>query len=309
MNNGGISMAGFKRTASCVKCGGVIIKIKQRTGGAIFQCLDCDNDLNEVKCDKYQTFSTICEKCGAETFKVRITPGEKDSKNEHWIPECASCADIPKLVNIDNEGNLIDEEERKLLIKEDGIRKAKCEKCGSIDFKIKQSVGGVIFCCTKCDNKLEEVEYEKYQTLLPSCSKCGEDIFKVIIEQDKEDDTIERWSPECIKCKGTPKSVYIDNGYKLINEDERRMLIMKDRIEELEAEVEDNEETINELESEAEDLNNTIEEKDYKIYRLKEKLEHAEQFISNLEREISDLQDEASNLNNKISDLEWQLDR
>ena len=269
-----------------------------------------------MKFDRYQTFSTNCGKCGVEEFKVRIRPDEKDSEIEHCIPECVSCANNPKLVNIDNKGNLIGEDERILLIEEDSIRKTCCEKCGSITFKIKQSVGGVIYCCTECDNELEEVEYEKYQTLLPSCGNCSEDIFRVIIEADEEDDTLDHWRPECIKCKGTPKPVYVDNEYKLINYAEREILIMKDRIEELETEVEDNEVTI-------EELNDTIENKDRKIYRLKDELDDAEETIYKLKSEISDLEDDASdlkkevsNLNdeiydlkNEISNLEWELNR
>lgn len=275
-------MAGIKRTASCRWCGGVIFKINQRPGGAIFSCIECNKELNEMKFDKYQTFSTNCGKCGVEEFKVRIRPDENDSKIEDWIPECVSCADNPKLVNIDNKGHLISEDERVLLIEEDSIRKARCEKCGSITFKIKQSVGGVIYCCTECDNELQEVEYEKYKTLLQNCSNCSEDIFKVIIETDEEDDKIEHWRPECIKCKEAPKSVYVDNELKLINKGERAILIMKDRIEELEAEVEDNEETI-------EDLNNTIEDKDGEIYELRYELDDAQDTIYRLKREISNL--------------------
>lgn len=88
-------MAGVKRTANCKKCGSVIFKVKQRTGGAVFRCIECDNELNVVKCDKYQTLSKNCEDCGGEEFKVRITPYEKDYKIERWSTECTSCAGAP----------------------------------------------------------------------------------------------------------------------------------------------------------------------------------------------------------------------
>jgi uncharacterized coiled-coil protein SlyX len=309
-------MAVVRRTDKCDQCGSVVFKIKQKTGGAILHCIDCDNEQKEIKCDKYQTFSASCEKCESEFFKVRIRPHENNDEIEQRVIECAGCGDIPKKVNVDNEGNLLTDEERELLILEDSIVKAECNRCGNKTFKIKQSVGGVIYRCAKCDNELEEVECDYYETLLPSCSKCGEDIFKVIIRQDEEDDTIERWSAECIKCKGKPKAVYIDNEYKLINEDERTLLIMKDRIEELETELDEKEETISELEEEVQNLNYEIEEKDVEIHHLKRKLEDAEDTIYDLKRdisdkeyEISDKENEISRLKDEVSDLEWRLDR
>lgn len=306
-----------RRTDKCDQCDGVRFKIKQqRSSGAILHCIECDSEQKEIKCDKYRTLSSSCGKCRSEVFKVRIRPDENNDEIEQRVIECASCGDILKKINIDNEGNLITDEERELLILEDSIVKAECDKCGSKTFRIKQTVGGVIFCCERCSNELDETECAAYTTLSPNCSNCGEDIFKVIIEENEQDDTSDLWRPECIKCKGTPEEIYIDNDFRLINEAERTMLIMKDRIEELEAEVEEKEDTISELESEMEDLNNIIEEKDYKIYHLKEKLRNAEQDISNLERDVYDHEEEISELNSKvsylkeeISDLEWKLDR
>lgn len=198
-------------------------------------------------------------------------------------------------------------------------RTAQCKKCGGVLFKIKSGVGEVIYCCAECDNEVEIVKYEKYATLLPTCEECGGDIFKAKIKVHKEHCLNQHWEPECMECKGTPKSVYLDSEGNLIDERTRIVLIVKD----LEEEVTMKEEIIKELEDDLEklsgeiaeknisidSLNTEIEEKYNCIYNLEYKLEDSKRQISNLEYELESAKKNISILEERISYLQWDINR
>lgn len=176
-------------------------------------------------------------------------------------------------------------------------RTAHCNNCGEVLLKIKPSTGCIFYYCVECNKEVSRVGYDKYETLLPTCQECGNDKFKARITVDEKDSSHEYWEPECVNCKGSPKSIYVDYDGKVINEGERQLLMMKDRVkeleeavEELESEIETKDETINQLEDEVSSLNDDIEEKDNRIYHLEDKLVNAERQISKLEDQVSDLE-------------------
>jgi predicted RNA-binding Zn-ribbon protein involved in translation (DUF1610 family)/archaellum component FlaC len=171
-------------------------------------------------------------------------------------------------------------------------RTAHCTNCGGVLFKIKPSTGYAIYDCVDCNNEIARVRYDKYETVLPTCEKCGGNIFKVRITVDEQEDSNEYWEPECISsnCEGSPKNVYVDMDGNLIEKGERELLIMQDSVRSLEEEVNVHKETIEQFEKEVYDLNNEIEEKDSEIYVLEKELVTSKRHISELEECISVLE-------------------
>ncbi|WP_066893438.1 hypothetical protein [Clostridium nigeriense] len=180
-------------------------------------------------------------------------------------------------------------------------RTAQCKKCGSVNLKIKQNIGSVFYYCAECGSSIEQVMYEKYQTALSTCEKCGKDIFKGWITVDKGNELHEYWDAKCINCNSMPKTVYVDNEGNLISNVERELLIRIDKIEELEEEDENNKSIISSLKYEKEDLSYEIEEKDSKIYDLERELYSANKEIENLKRKVSQLEDEVYYLEYEIN--------
>lgn len=180
-------------------------------------------------------------------------------------------------------------------------RTAQCKKCGSVNLTIEQNIGSAFYNCAQCNSEVAQVECEKYETLLSTCMKCGKDIFKVWITVDKEK-SYEYWKAECSNCKSTHEIVYVDNKGNLINEEEYKLLLMKDKIEELEEENENNESIINSVKYENKNFIYEIEEKDIKIYSLERELDSANEEIKDLERKVLQLEDE-------VYDLECEINR
>lgn len=176
-------------------------------------------------------------------------------------------------------------------------RTAQCRKCGGVIFKIKPSTGYVIYYCADCNEEVATVKYDKYETALSTCEKCEGDLFKVRITIDEKDNSTECWKSECVNCKGAPKLVYIDNNGNLINKKQRELLVINDRVKELEDEVDELEDmidtknaTINQLEDEVDDLNYKIKKRDGNIEDLENELGNAESKIFDLEAQVSDLE-------------------
>lgn len=198
-------------------------------------------------------------------------------------------------------------------------RTAQCKKCGEVLFKIKSGIGEVVYCCVQCNNEVEIVKCEKYATLLPLCQECGGDTFKARIKVDKEHSLQQHWDPECIECKGTPKSVYLDGEGNLIDESTRIVLIVKDLEEEvnmkdefikvLEGDLEKLNTQIEEKNSVIDNLNSEIEEKYNCIYNLEYKLEDSKRQMSNLEYELEVAKKNISILEERISYLQWDINR
>jgi len=169
-------------------------------------------------------------------------------------------------------------------------RTAQCRNCEEVLFKIKPSIGYVIYNCVNCNDEVARVSYGKYETVMPACEECGGDIFKVRIKVDEQDNSHQYWEPECVKCKGSPKLVYVDNDGKLIDEGVRQSLMAKERLEELEEEVNTQKEIIEQLEDKIDDLHSEIEEKDNLINDLEYELDTSKRHASKLEKNISDLE-------------------
>lgn len=167
-------------------------------------------------------------------------------------------------------------------------RTAHCSKCGGVLLKIKPGTGYVVYYCADCNAEVSKVKYDNYETLLSTCDECGSNVFKARITVN-ENDSHEYWEPECIKCKGTPKSVFRDDDGNIISAEERVRLVQKDRIEELEEELDTKKKTINELNNDVVYLNYEMEKQNDRMNEIKSELENAYRHISELEEKRSEL--------------------
>lgn len=111
----------FKRTAHCKRCGEVLFKIEPGIGDVTYNCIACGEKVAVVECNEYETLQHSCDKCGSDVFKVKVTVDDHSNSQEYWIAECESCKATPDSIYVDNEGNIISEEERDQLIKQDEL--------------------------------------------------------------------------------------------------------------------------------------------------------------------------------------------
>lgn len=82
-----------------------------------------------------------------------------------------------------------------------------CKKCGATELRIIPKAGEVECTCLECGDHVATVKYDDYETLDSKCEKCNNDIFKVKITKDEEQ---EEWSPLCSKCQREAKEYYVD---------------------------------------------------------------------------------------------------
>lgn len=106
-------------------------------------------------------------------------------------------------------------------------RTAQCKKCGSTELKIVPYSGKVNYVCTSCNSNVSVVQYEKYETLYPTCRECNNDIFKVRIE---EGNGTSNWNARCSKCNTSPETYYINDKGETIDYATRQKLIIEDSI-------------------------------------------------------------------------------
>lgn len=112
------------------------------------------------------------------------------------------------------------------------VRTANCPSCGSVKLKIKPSNGKVDYFCAECGMHVERTKCETFTSFDSKCEECGNDIFKVKIEE-KEDKVF--WTPFCIECHGQPTLICIDYEGNEFDFKEREQLIIKNSMNLFEA--------------------------------------------------------------------------
>ncbi|MEG0774659.1 hypothetical protein [Clostridium sp.] len=192
-------------------------------------------------------------------------------------------------------------------------RTANCKNCGEVSFKIKPGVGHAAFKCMSCDNEDLKAILQDYETLVPICSKCDGDIFKVKVTVYEKGQQIYS-EAKCEICDMSPISVYVDDEGKVINEKVREELITQDRLENLQEECNVKNDLIQELEERIDNLYDEITEKDQLIYNLNDEVEEKEIYIYKLEKKIEEKDNEINKLrleldekNNEIYELENRI--
>lgn len=146
------------------------------------------------------------------------------------------------------------------------IRTFVCEKegCSGNIFNIESNEEEGKLSCCQCKAKYDiEVTIEDH-IILPNCSACGNDIFKVYMDTEKKGMYI-----KCIKCGSVPEKVYVDSDgiqvsyeAKLLNDIKGVMSLVEQRIYNLEVNVKDLERGQNLLEQSLAYINKYIVEKD-----------------------------------------------
>lgn len=146
------------------------------------------------------------------------------------------------------------------------IRTFVCEKegCSGNIFNIESNEEQGKLSCFQCKAKYNlEVSTEDY-IILPNCSTCSNDIFKVYKDTDNKGMYI-----KCTKCGSVPDKVYVDSDgvqvsyeAKLLNDIKGLMNLVEQRIYNLEVNVKDLERGQNLLEQSLAYINKYIVEKD-----------------------------------------------
>lgn len=146
------------------------------------------------------------------------------------------------------------------------IRTFVCEKegCSGNIFNIESNEEEGKLSCCQCKAKYDiEVTIEDH-IILPNCSTCANDIFKVYKDTEKKGMYI-----KCIKCGSVPEKVYVDSDgiqvsyeAKLLNDIKGLMNLVEQRIYNLEVNIKDLERGQNLLEQSLAYINKYIVEKD-----------------------------------------------
>lgn len=123
------------------------------------------------------------------------------------------------------------------------IRTVVCEKdgCSGNTFFIQTDGDNLVLTCQNCSSKYEfDISYYDF-TILSTCSKCNNDVFKIFRDTDKEG-----IYAKCVECGASPEKIYIDSdgiqvSYegKLLNDIKELMYLVEQRICNLEVKLQD----------------------------------------------------------------------
>lgn len=122
------------------------------------------------------------------------------------------------------------------------IRTMVCEKegCSGNTFFIETDNNNLKLTCKNCRSEYNiDISYYDF-TMLSSCSKCNNDIFKIFRDLDKEG-----IYAKCTECGSTPEKVYIDSDgiqvsyeIKLLSEIKEAIHLLEQRVCNLEMKME-----------------------------------------------------------------------
>lgn len=146
------------------------------------------------------------------------------------------------------------------------IRTVVCEKegCSGNRFLLESEEDKLCLICAQCNSKYEiDVSNEDF-VMLPNCSNCNNDIFKIFRDVDKNS-----VYAKCSKCGSVPERIYIDSDgvqvsyeAKLLNDIKEIMNLVEQRIYNLEVNVKDLERGQNVLEQSLAYINRYLVEND-----------------------------------------------
>lgn len=159
-----------------------------------------------------------------------------------------------------------------------------CNTCGNVEFEILPYVGEYKAKCIHCGSIVDTVKLEKYEGIIPRCTKCGSEIFKAKIT--KENDR-EYWELRCSSCDNEPKYRYCDEKGNEIDKRTRELLIIKGYLKELNEKVDSLQSNLKEIDDKVKELNDTAYEHDYEIREIKSCIMSCESEISDLREEVN----------------------
>lgn len=146
------------------------------------------------------------------------------------------------------------------------IRTVVCEKdgCSSNKFFIGSEDEKLNLICAQCESRYSIESKEQDYIMLPNCSNCNNDTFKVY--RDIENKSV---YAKCSKCGAVPEKIYIDSDgiqvsyeAKLLNDIKQIMYLVEQRIYNLEVNIKDLERSQNILEQSLAYINKYLVEKD-----------------------------------------------
>jgi prefoldin subunit 5/DNA-directed RNA polymerase subunit RPC12/RpoP len=180
-------------------------------------------------------------------------------------------------------------------------RTAVCKKCGSVEFKIVPECGRIRYICLGCKGIVANIYLDSYETADNKCRKCGNEIFKVEINEQGSNNY---WSGFCIKCGQKIGKKYVDSHLNRIDRKTREMLIIQDRIGELDNKIEelkeDVEEKIDNLWDNINSVKYDLDDYLYKIKDVENKIEDYAYKIRDLDNRIDELDDKIDGLNENM---------
>lgn len=145
------------------------------------------------------------------------------------------------------------------------IRTFVCEKdgCSGNRFFLESEEDSVNLICSQCKSRYNINIRSSDYLLLPNCSNCNNDIFKVYKDIEKDNIYL-----KCSKCGAVPEKIYIDSDgvqvsyeSKLLNDIKQIMNLVEQRIYNLEVNVKDLERSQNILEQSLAYINRYLVEK------------------------------------------------
>lgn len=177
------------------------------------------------------------------------------------------------------------------------IRTKACKKCGEVIFNINSRLGNTNLVCTSCSN-ITPINVGKYSTLDNKCNSCSNESFKIKVEDNKEK---EHTYIECISCKGTPSSHYVDSSGNVIDRASRELLIIQDSINSLNNNVNKLEARIDKIEGNLAYLENDL------FKDLSKKVNGNKLDINTIKYDVDTFSDEICKLNDIIINMENRI--
>jgi len=123
------------------------------------------------------------------------------------------------------------------------LRTFVCEKegCSGNSFLIESNQEKSNLVCCHCHSKYQNDELIEGYVMLPTCSNCSNEIFKVYKDTDNN-----KIFYKCIKCGSVPEKIFLDSDgvqvsyeIKLLNDIKEVMKLVEQRIYNLEGNVKD----------------------------------------------------------------------
>ena len=123
------------------------------------------------------------------------------------------------------------------------LRTFVCEKegCSGNSFFIESFEENLNLVCCSCNKKYENKETRYNYIILPNCSSCNNETFKVYRETEKN-----KMFFKCVKCGSVPEKIFLDSDgvqvsyeVKLLNDIKEVMKLVDQRIYNLENSMKD----------------------------------------------------------------------
>ena len=123
------------------------------------------------------------------------------------------------------------------------IRTFVCEKdgCSGNKFFLESEEDNLHLICAQCKSKYDIDVSNQDFIMLPNCSNCNNDTFKIFRDLDKEGVYV-----KCAECGSTPEKVYIDSDgiqvsyeIKLLSDIKEVMYLIEQRVCNLEMRIQD----------------------------------------------------------------------